>query len=355
MRIALCLMLLSSASVRGQQNVRKINHYAHEATLQADKNKVSVTIDGLPPKTFALIRVNGEAQLKNDQERTLFFDLLQLNTQQKISLSEQYKVELKALDSKLIARAIELNGLKLVNNPAVSATSPTDSHAAPESAPGSLPEVLTSTATQTSETQSTQNYLWLTAAMVIGGLLGFMLGNLFRKSRSSGKNTLPDRDEPETTNLPASSDAALKTTRDRQVLYARLQKEFEKLSDEFEDRKYFDRQYFTAIDKNIIAPFWEAVHNKNEQRAVELALKSVAQLTAVTRLRLDIEQSFDQHNLDDIINKRNVAPQKQIDRHTNKDDIPDHIGTILSILKQYHLSGLGNTNFQGYIMNNLDA
>jgi hypothetical protein len=84
-------------------------------------------------------------------------------------------------------------------------------------------------------------------------------------------------------------------------------------------------------------------------------LKSVAQLTAVTRLRLDIEQSFDQQNIDQLMHKGATAKQKSIEGKTNKDDIPDHINTIISILQQYQSDGLGETNFQGYTLNNLNA
>lgn len=222
-------------------------------------------------------------------------------------------------------------------------------------------EELTSTNTEPKESNLNWPLIMLIPAFVIGAGLGYY----FSRKKAGGSsvaevNETENESQSKTGKKELSNQNKLLKTAQNKISELEdsnrsLHAKYDQLSDEHTDMLYFDKEYFGACDKKIVAPFWDAVNNKNEKSAIENALKSVAQLTAISRLKLNIQQSFDEYNINEMMDKSTGNNCKVIDGNTNKDIIPDNINTIISIMKKNNIGGLGNNNFQGYTLNNLDS
>ena len=329
-----------------QPGERRIHHYAHEVSITVQQNKVSVTVDHQPEKLFDIVQRNGNLQFSTDAGKKAFAALLQLNEIQKKSLSDHYQVPSNMLEEKLLTRAVELKGLKLSNDNGT----PNDSGATNENSTQPASEELTSSTAQTEEKDPKTFYFWLIPAAMLGLLAGYFLGKNKSNRLSPSFDSGPERA------------TATDTPKSEERQYAKLQKKFESLQLQFEqltyesqDRIQFDKNYFTAVNQKIISGFWDAINRKDETAAMSYSLKAAAQLTAITRLRLDIEQSFDQRNIDELTGRGNATANTAIDAQTNKDSIPDQISTLISIMQKNGIKGLDQTNFQGYTLNQLDV
>ncbi len=229
---------------------------------------------------------------------------------------------------------------------------------------GPSQEELTSTTAKPEESSIN----WPLMMLVPVFLLGAGLGYYFSVKKAGNKPVIDKQEISNTENEPenktgkkesANLNKQLKTAQNKITKLedenSTLQEKYDQLYDEHTDMINFDKAYFEACDKKIISRFRDAVNQKDEKKAVENAFKAIAQLTAISRLKLNIHQAFDEYNINEMIDKTAGSHYKQIDENTNKDTIPDNINTIISILKKNNISGLGNTNFQGYTLNNLDA
>ena len=346
--LGICLGVSLTLMTRAQPAERRIKGYPHEALIEVQHKKVSVRIDGQGAKSFDLVSQNGQWQFATEAGKNAFAQTLMLNAIQQKALSEYYQVSPPMLAEKLVARAVELRGIKLTNEKTGSGIS--DS-AGPENTTSPAVEELTSSSEQMHEESKQPAFLWPAISALIGMVAGFFLGRNRSQKPQIGKEDHAIAFEQ----AEGQTDKKNAQLKQLQKDLASLQQQFDRLYDEAEDRKQFDKNYFTAVNQKIISGFWEAIGRKDEKSAIAFALKATAQLTAITRMRLDIEQSFDRRNIDEISGRRIAQPNTDINAQTNKDSIPDQISTLIGILQKNGVQGLDQTNFQGYTLNRLDV
>lgn len=229
---------------------------------------------------------------------------------------------------------------------------------------GPSQEELTSTTAKPEENNINWPLIMLVPVFLVGAGLGYYFsmkkqGNSPVMDKQEINNTGDEAENKTDKKESANQNKQLKTAQSKiaklESENRTLQEKYDLLYDEHADMLNFDKVYFEACDKKIISQFRDAVNQKDEKKAVENAFKAMAQLTAISRLKLNIHQAFDEYNINEMIEKTAGSDYKRIDENTNKDTIPDNINTIISILKKNNINGLGNTNFQGYTLNNLDA
>ena len=342
------------------QNERKLNNYKHETVLKSKGTKIEGSIDGVAIQSFDIISKKGVYTLKNKNDKKVFLNELKLNEQHKKLLSDHYKiVGDDALADKLVSRVFELEQLKLVNNVDNETFSTPTEINEPKliNTNESNSEVLTLNASEESKPKDTSYFPYILSIVAL--LAGVGIGFFISKLKRNPATLVSDKSEKNNTSkVSKNTEKVEREVKDNMAEldknFNKLQREYDILYDEYQDRVNFDKLYFGEVNKHILTQFWDAVNTNNEKKVVENALKAVAHLTAIARLRLDIDQSFDQNNIDEIMGKSKSIQYKMIDNQTKKDTIPDSIITLISILKAYHIKGLDNVNFQGYIMNNLD-
>lgn len=356
--LSVLLVLLQIASYA--QNERKLTDYAHEAQIAVIKDEIVVSMDGKSPQTFKLTKKLNALVFANEEDKTKFLYLLQLSDNHIIDLCQQYQVSKKDLANKLLQRSVELKGLKLINASLVNTSTASDSTL--ETLQVNTHEELSSSITNNqTETIKSNTIPIAIGALLVGLMLGILLAKWFKNLNLIKKDKPISQTENSTAPEKINKQEKLELTEAKQALsnlqneHDLLTKNYEKLYDLYEDRINFDKHYFTSVNEKLITPFWNAAAQKNEDKLIEACLKSMAHYTALTRLRLEIDQSFDKSNIDEILSKQSSQQFKVINAQTNLDSIPDNILTIIAALKKNKIDGLGQTNFQGYTMNNLNS